>query len=103
MGWMRTLMLGDIGNRLDIADNESRIQAIGSRQRRHRLEKRQKDRSQDAKIASLESEVEELQLTVAVMTSVLLSKGVFDVAEFNRALSASETGGEESASGAEQG
>ena len=28
MGWMRTLRLGDIGNRRDIADSESDIRAL---------------------------------------------------------------------------
>lgn len=33
MGWMRTLLLGDIGNRLDIADTEVEIDRVKQQNR----------------------------------------------------------------------
>ena len=43
MGWARTLLLGDIGNRLDIADTEQDISGI----HRELATKRHLDESQD--------------------------------------------------------
>jgi len=76
MGWMRTVFLGDIGNRLDIEDNESRIRRLRSAQRRRDSEKRQKDASQDAAIEDLQSRVEDLTLAVGTLSRVLVARGV---------------------------
>lgn len=45
MGWARTLLLGDIGNRLDIADSERDIQSIRRRLARARRLNRARDKS----------------------------------------------------------
>jgi len=72
MGWGRTLLLGDVGNRLDIEDCESAIRDMkraidGS----YRV-----DRSQDAKLRRLESENDELKLYLSALVRLLMSKDV---------------------------
>lgn len=71
MGWARTLLLGDIGNRLDIADTERDIDTI-----RHELaSKHQVDQSQEEMIRQLQIENEQLELCVAALVKTLERKG----------------------------
>ena len=73
MGWARTLLLGDIGNRLDIADTEQDIGEI-----RHELAaKRNLDESQDDAIRRLQEENQQLEICVAALVKTLQRKGVF--------------------------
>lgn len=73
MGWARTLLLGDIGNRLDIADTEQDISTI-----RHELtSKRLLDESQDVMIKQLLEENQQLELCVAALVKTLEGKGIF--------------------------
>ena len=94
MGWMRTLLLGDIGNRLDIADNEDRIRQMRRAQRERDRGKSSKDESQDEQLAALQAELTELELTVGAMTSLLLSKGTFTANELEAVVDAIEGGDE---------
>jgi len=72
MGWGRTLLLGDIGNRLDIEDTERDIAGL-----RHRLRTQSgTDRAQDERIAGLERENDQLTLYLASLLRLLVSKGV---------------------------
>ncbi len=71
MGWGRTLFLGDIGNRLDIADTERDVEGL---QRRLRSKDRA-DRAQDERLAALESENDQLKLYLASLIRLLVSKG----------------------------
>ena len=73
MGWARTLLLGDIGNRLDIADTEQDIGSI----RRVLAAKRDLDESQDDAIQRLQEENEQLELCVAALVKTLERKGIF--------------------------
>lgn len=70
MGWARTLFLGDIGNRLDIADTESDIAQI----RQELASSYGQDESQDEKIRKLIAENAELKLYVAALVRVLIRK-----------------------------
>ncbi len=72
MGWGRTFLLGDIGNRLDIADCEDDMQAL----KRELRGKGMADQAQDAQIAYLQEENETLKLYVAAVTRLLIGKGV---------------------------
>ena len=72
MGWGRTLLLGDIGNRLDIGDTENEI----SRLKRVVDGAYRKDMSQDNKINMLIRENAELKLYLASITRLLISKGM---------------------------
>ena len=71
MGWGRTLLLGDIGNRLDIADTEQDIARL-----RHELSTAsRKDMSQDETIDALVNENAEIKLYLASMIRLLTAKG----------------------------
>jgi len=73
MGWARTLLLGDIGNRLDIADTEQDIGEI----RQELAAKRNLDESQDDAIRRLQEESQQLEICVAALVKTLQRKGVF--------------------------
>ena len=83
MGWMRTLLLGDLGNRMDIADNEERIRRLARDRRSLNRDKHAKDKTQDEKIASLEEQVESLEMAIAAISSLLLSKEVCSMEELS--------------------
>ena len=73
MGWLRTIFLGDIGNRLDIADTERDIDVI----RREVFMNRRLDESQHDMILRLQRENEQLELCVAAIVKSLQNKGIF--------------------------
>lgn len=72
MGWGRTFLLGDIGNRLDIADCEGDLQTLKREVRGKDLT----DHAQDQQIAYLQEENNTLKLYVAAITRLLIGKGV---------------------------
>ncbi|MCA8971914.1 MAG: hypothetical protein KDC95_19160 [Planctomycetes bacterium] len=74
MGWLRTLFLGDIGNRLDIADTEEQIRKLRARLRKAQREKNSTDASQDAEIARLHEQVAQLELTIGALCSLMVRK-----------------------------
>lgn len=71
MGCGRTLLLGDIGNRLDIADTERDVEGL----RRRLQSKERTDRAQDDRLAELEIENDQLKLYLASLIRLLVSKG----------------------------
>jgi hypothetical protein len=71
MGWGRTLLLGDIGNRLDIADTERDIADL----KRKIAGSFHNDMSQDKQIDLLVAENAELKLYLAAVVRLLRSKG----------------------------
>jgi hypothetical protein len=77
MGWMRTLLLGDIGNRLDIADTEQDIAHI----RRKLRQKRSVDASQDQAIRQLQKENEQLELCLGALIRALEKKNIVTIDE----------------------
>lgn len=77
MGWGRTLLLGDIGNRLDIEDTERDISILMD-QLNGSFEK---NMSQDRKIAELISENAQLKLYLAALIRLLKSNKVITEAE----------------------
>ena len=70
MGWGRTLLLGDIGNRLDIEDTERDITALRKRLR----SKGRTDQAQDRRLAEIEDENDQLKLYLASLLRLLVSK-----------------------------
>ncbi len=72
MGWARTLLLGDIGNRLDIEDTERDIRELEKKLR----DRTRKDREQDRELADLRAELERVQLSLAALLRLLVGKGV---------------------------
>ena len=71
MGWGRTLLLGDIGNRLDIEDTEREIAKLS----RDIFKSSLRDMSQDQKIDALLKENAELKLYLAALIRLLTVKG----------------------------
>lgn len=80
MGWGRTLLLGDIGNRLDIEDTEQEINKL-KRELRGGFNK---DQSQDQKIDDLIQENMELKLYLASLIRLLSNKTIISHDELNK-------------------
>ena len=72
MGWMRTFFLGDLGNRLDIADTEDSIERL----RTYLREKAVRERARDDRIEDLERENDQLKLFLTSLTDRLIARGV---------------------------
>lgn len=72
MGWARTLLLGDIGNRLDIGDAERDITALRSKLRANT----RVDSTQDKRIEELEIDNAHLKLCLATLSRLLVAKKV---------------------------
>lgn len=77
MGWMRTMLLGDIGNRLDIQDAENDISTLRS----HAASAARATGNQVATIARLEGELARQKLAVTALTRFLIAKGVVSESE----------------------
>lgn len=71
MGWGRTLLLGDIGNRLDIADTERDIEHL----KQELAGAFRKDMSQDEVIRRLIAENAQLKLYFVSLIRLLTKKG----------------------------
>ena len=88
MGWLRTLFLGDIGNRLDIADAERHIGDLRIRQSRQRRadagQQRRTDAGQDRRIETLERKVETLELGIAALSRLLVARAVLREEDLGR-------------------
>ena len=74
MGWMRTILLGDIGNRLDIEDAEKGIRAL-----RVSLSKAKRTtRTNEERISNLEEENEQLELLITMLLRRMQEKNLFN-------------------------
>ena len=80
MGWGRTLLLGNVGNRMDIDDVERDVRQLCGRLR---VQSRV-DTDQDSRIDMLEAENCELKLYLAAVIRLLISKGAVHREEFAR-------------------
>ena len=80
MGWARTLLLGDIGNRMDIADAERDVADV----RRQLRAGQQHDASQDEVIRRLRAENEQLEVGFAALVKTLEGKGILSADEVQR-------------------
>lgn len=77
MGWARTLLLGDIGNRLDIADTEADIHHIQRTQQRVETALSEKDRQ----ISTLTDELGRQKLAIQALTRFLIEKQMIDASQ----------------------
>lgn len=77
MGWMRTFLLGDVGNRLDIGDVEVDVENL----RRYLRRKSTLDQRQSELLAELRRENEVLAVSLCGLLRLLLNKGVLSRAE----------------------
>jgi len=87
MGWGRMLLLGNVGQQLDIGDLNNEIAAMQNAF----LENQQVDLKQAKRIAELRRENQELKLYVATLMRLLVSKGVLKPEEVETAVRAIET------------
>jgi hypothetical protein len=79
MGWMRTILLGDIGNRMDIADAEDQISFLQKRQSQQaRLQI-----SKQSHIEHLRSELEKQRLATTTLSRFLIEKEIISAEELD--------------------
>jgi hypothetical protein len=77
MGWGRWLLLGSLGNRLDIEDQSDTIDYL---RRRRMLEDRRR-RSKAHQIQELQRETDDLRLHLTATLELLQAKGIATAAE----------------------
>lgn len=80
MGWGRTFLLGDVGNRLDISDCEEDIKVL----KESLMQMHDEDQSQDAELIGLRRENDQLKLYLAAMIRLLTSKGLLSSDEIRK-------------------
>jgi len=86
MGWGRMMLLGNVGQQLDIGDLENAINQM----RGDVAQKEQVDREQGQEIERLKEENHELKLYLATLIRLLVSKGVLKQEEVDATVSAIE-------------
>ena len=86
MGWGRMMLLGNVGQQLDIGDLENAIEQM----RGDSAQKDQVDREQGHDITQLQNENHELKLYLATLIRLLVSKGVLKQEEVDTTVSAIE-------------
>ena len=87
MGWGRMLLLGNVGQQLDIGDLNNEIAGMQSAF----LENQQVDLKQAQNLALLRRENQELKLYLATLMRLLVSKGVLKPEEVETTVRAIET------------
>ena len=80
MGWARTFLLGDVGNRLDIGDCENNIREL----KIALMQMNEDDQSQDEELLKLRRECDELKLYIAAVIRLLIHKDVLKAEEITR-------------------
>ncbi len=80
MGWMRTLILGDIGNRLDIEDTEADIRALRNKHQANAEALDDKTREIDR----LQNELGRQALAIQALTRFLIRNGIVKEEELAR-------------------
>ena len=80
MGWGRTFLLGDVGNRLDISDCEGDIRIL----KESLMQIHHEEQNIDSELLAVQRENDHLKLYLASITRLLISKGVLDKAEIEK-------------------
>ena len=86
MGWGRMMLLGNVGQQLDIGDLEGTVEQM----RGDLAQKDQVDREQELDIERLKRENHDLKLYLATLIRLLVSKGVLKQEEVDMIVSAIE-------------
>jgi hypothetical protein len=86
MGWGRMLLLGNVGQQLDIGDLDQTVAAMRAAFERNQGE----DREQARSIEELQQENHELKLYLATLVRLLVAKGVLKQEEVDSAVQAIE-------------
>lgn len=84
MGWGRMMLLGNVGQQMDIGDLENAVEQM----RDGFAQKEQVDRAQGEDIQQLKNENHELKLYLATLIRLLVSKGVLKQEEVETIVSA---------------
>ena len=80
MGWGRTFLLGDVGNRMDISDCEQDIRVL----KESLMEIHQEEQEQDTELMILKRENDELKLYIASIIRLLTNKGMLTAEEIEK-------------------
>ena len=80
MGWGRTFLLGDIGNRLDIDDCEKDIRVL----KESLMEMHQEGQNIDSELMAVQRENDHLKLYLAAITRLLVGKGILAKEEIEK-------------------
>ncbi len=80
MGWGRYLLLGNLGQQLDLSDQEEEIENLKNELRRSRGSGAEVSEG----IARLQGEVDEMRLYLAALVRLLVSKGLVTQEEIKR-------------------
>lgn len=80
MGWGRTFLLGDVGNRLDISDCEADIRVL----KESLMEIHQEEQEKDTELMILKRENDELKLYIASIIRLLTNKGLLTQEEIEK-------------------
>ena len=80
MGWGRTFLLGDIGNRLDIDDCEQDIRVL----KESLMAMHDEGQKIDSELLSVSRENDQLKLYIAALIRLLTTKGVLNADEIRR-------------------
>ena len=86
MGWGRMMLLGNVGQQLDIGDLEGTVEQM----RGDLAQKDQVDRDQELDIERLKRENHDLKLYLATLIRLLVSKGALKQEEVEMIVSAIE-------------
>ena len=76
MGWTRFILLGDLGQQLDLRDQDDRLSELAIRHGRRARAQSARDREQDAALAELEGHVLQLEAGVAGLVNLLRAKRI---------------------------
>ena len=80
MGWGRTFILGDVGNRLDISDCEQDIRVL----KESVMQMHQEGQSIDGELMAVRRENDQLKLYIAALMRLLISKNVLSKDEIEK-------------------
>lgn len=86
MGWGRMMLLGNVGQQLDIGDLDNAVAEM----RNDIAQKGQLDREQGQDIEQLKNENHELKLYLATLIRLLVAKGILKQEEVGAIVSAIE-------------
>ena len=81
MGWGRMLLLGNLGQQLDIEDQRREIQEL---RRKVRAESRGATADVELRLDILERQSDEMRLYMAALVRYLAAKGQIDLGEFGK-------------------
>lgn len=80
MGWGRTFLLGNVGNRLDIDDCEKDIRVL----KESLMELHQEGQAIDSELLALQRENDRLKLYLAAIVRLLVNKNVLSREEIEK-------------------